>query len=193
MKKIEAIQILQNSRKNLFSLSDLKKLMSIEEDNTAYHQAMGLIKAGVLERVVKGMYLLSSRVPSDFEVANCIYTPSYISLESALNYYGILIQTPQQILSITTNITKQIYTGRKCFSFRHLNAKYFTDYQKVDNFLIATPEKALIDSMFFVALGRGSLFLEELLLDKIDVKRVKELASKIENTAFIKYFKTVKL
>lgn len=192
MKKIEAIQILQKSKRKLFSLSDIKKLLKIASDNTAYKQAAGLIRAGVLERASKGIYILASNKPSDFELANFLYKPSYVSLDSALNYYGILIQSPHQIISVTSNFAKRIEAGGKEFVYIHLNQKYYSDYQQVDGFLIATPEKALIDALFFVALGRGSLNTEELILDSVDKNRLKDLADKIDNRAFKKYFKSLK-
>jgi len=193
MKKIEAIQILQKSNRKLFSLSDIKKLLKIASDNTAYKQAAGLIGAGVLERVSKGIYLLASNRPIDFELANFLYKPSYVSLDSALNFYGILIQSPQQIISVTPNFAKRIESAGKDFVYMHLNQKYYSNYQQVNGFLIATPEKALIDALFFVALGRGSLSVEELILDSIDKNKLKGLAEKIDNRAFKKYFKSLKL
>lgn len=193
MKKIEAIQILQKSNRKLFSLSDIKKLLKTASDNTAYKQVAGLIEAGVLKRVSKGIYLLTSNKPTDFELANFLYKPSYVSLDSALNYYGILVQSPQQIISVTPNLTKKIEAGGKDFVYMHLNQKYYSDYQQVDGFLIATPEKALIDALFFVALGRGSLSTEELILDSVNKNKLKDLAEKIDNRAFKKYFKSLKL
>lgn len=193
MKKIEAIQILQKSNRKLFSLSDIKKLLKITSDNTAYKQAAGLIEAGVLERASKGIYLLTSNRPTDFELANFLYKPSYVSLDSALNYYGILIQSPQQIISVTPNLAKKIEASGKDFVYMHLSQKYYSDYQQVNGFLIAAPEKALIDALFFVSLGRGSLSVEELILDSLDKNKLKGLAEKIDNRAFKKYFKSLKL
>ena len=54
--------------------------------------------------------------------------------------------------------------------------------------MIASPEKALIDAMFFVALGRGSLSVEELNLQSVDKAKVRQMASKITNKAFKNYF-----
>lgn len=193
MKKLQALQTLQKSKRKLFSVTDLKKLLRIESDQYAYVFVGRLIKEGVLERASKGVYYLISNKPTDFELANFLYKPSYVSLDSALNYYGILIQSPQQIISITPNLTKKIEAGGRDFVYMHLNQKYYSDYQQVDGFLIATPEKALIDALFFVALGRGSLSVEELILDSIDKNKLKDLATKIDNRAFKKYFKSLKL
>ena len=193
MKKIEANQILQKSGKKIFNTSDLRNLFSVENANTLNKQIRGLISATVITRISKGYYYLTSNKPSDFELANALYQPSYISLYSALNYYGILMQTPQEITSITTKLATMIEDGGRRFSYSHLDPKYFSDYQKSEGFLIAIPEKALIDAMFFVALGRGSLSIEELNLGAINRGKVNELASKISNRASKKYFASTKL
>ena len=193
MKKIEASQILQKSGKRVFSASDLRNLFGVENANTLNKQIRGLIDAEVIVRVSKGCYYLASNKPSDFELANALCRPSYISLDSALNYYGILVQTPQEITSVTAKLAKVFEDGGKRFSYSHLDQKYFSDYQKSGGFLIAVPEKALVDAMFFTALGRGSLAIEELNLESINKQKVRELASRISNRAFKKYFASIKL
>ena len=193
MKKLKALQTLQASGKKVFTSADLQKILQTKSDTYSYVVAGKLVKEGVLERVSKGYYILTSNRPSDFEIANALYRPSYVSLDSALNYYGILVQSPQQITSVTTKRVTSIKNGGKTFSFFQITPKYFSDYQIVDNFLIATPEKALVDMMFTVALGRASLSIEELNLQSIDKNKVNELASKIKNKAFKNYYKTIKL
>lgn len=193
MKKLKALQTLQASGKKVFTSADLQKILQTKSDTYSYVVAGKLVKEGVLERVSKGYYILTSNRPSDFEIANALYRPSYVSLASALNYYGILVQSPQQITSVTTKRVATIQNSGKTFSFVQTSPKYFTDYQVVDNFLIATPEKALVDMMFTVALGRASLSIEELNLQSIDKNKVNELASKIKNKAFKNYYKTIKL
>ena len=193
MKKIKALQTLQSSGKKIFTSADLQKILQTKSDAYSYIVSGNLVKEGVLERVSKGYYILTSNRPSDFEIANTLYRPSYISLASALVFYGIMIQSPQQIISVTTKRATSIKNGGKIFSFFQISPKYFTDYQVVDNFLIATPEKALVDMMFAVALGRASLSVEELNLQSIDKNKVNELASKIKNKAFKNYYQKIKI
>ena len=192
MKQLKALQTLQASGKKVFTSADLQKILQTNTDSYAYVLAGKLVKEGVLERVSKGYYILVSNRPSDFEVANILYRPSYVSLDSALNYYGILVQSPQQVMSVTSKRATNIENNGKTFAYMHLDQKYFTDYQKTGDFLIASPEKALIDTMFFVALGRSSLSVEELNLQSVDKKKVKEIASKITNKAFKNYFASIK-
>ena len=193
MKKLKALQTLQASGKKVFTSADLQKILQTKSDNYSYVVAGKLVKEGILERVSKGCYILASNRPSDFEIANALYKPSYISLDSALNYYGIMVQTPQQITSVTTKRAASVKSGGKTFSFVQISPGYFNDYQIVDDFLIATPEKALVDMMFTVALGRAALSIEELNLQSIDKNKVRELAAKISNKAFRNYYKNLGL
>jgi predicted transcriptional regulator of viral defense system len=193
MRQLDAFQTLQRSKKSLFTTADLKKLFDVKEDNTLYKQIERLTAAGVLRRAMKGFYFLALDRPTDFEIANALYMPSYVSMESALNYYGILIQTPQQIISVTPRMTKRIHAAQREFNYLHLDQKYYTSYHRDQGFLIATPEKALIDALFFSSIGRGSLSVEELMLDVVDSKKLHALAKNIANRAFQKFFASLKL
>lgn len=193
MKKIEALLILQKTKRNIFSLNDLKKLLRIESDNIAYVQANRLTKEGLLNRITKGVYYLKDSKPTDFEIANFLYYPSYISLESALTYYGILIQVPQIIFSVTTKRAKKIRAVNKDFVYFHLNQRYYFDYSKEQRFVIATPEKAIIDTIFFASYGRTVINPEEWVLNNIDKKKLRKLAMKIESKVFHNLFNSLNI
>ncbi len=193
MKKIEALLTLQKSKRDIFSLIDLKKLLRIENDNTAYVQANRLTSNGILERITKGVYCLKDSRPGDFETANFLYKPSYISLESALAFYGILIQTPLTITSVTPKRAKKIFAGNREFTYSHLDQRYYSGYIREQGFIIATPEKALIDTIFFAGYGRTVIHPEEWLLNNIDKKKLKKLSEKIESKIFRNYFKSLNI
>jgi predicted transcriptional regulator of viral defense system len=193
MKKIEALLTLQKSKRNIFSLIDLKKLLRIESDNTAYIQAVRLIKEGILERIAQGVYCLKDSKPHDFEIANFLCKPSYLSLESALAYYGILIQVPRNVASVTPKRAKKINAGNKEFVYSHLDQRYYSDYIKEKNFIIATPEKALIDTVFFASYGRTVIHPEEWVLDNIDRKKLKKLSGKIKSRIFHNFFNSLNI
>jgi predicted transcriptional regulator of viral defense system len=86
-------------------------------------------------------------------VANHLYGPSYISLESALSYYGLIPERVYTMRSICTKLHKQYKTQFGHFEYIKMNEKYFpigVRQEIVDNaysFLIATPEKALCDTI----------------------------------------------
>jgi len=193
MKKVEALLILQKSDRSIFSLTDIKRLLKIRSDNTAYVQANRLEREGLLTRVAKGIYCLRDSKPSDFELANFLYSPSYISLESAMAYYGILLQVPQIIISVTPRRARKIVAVNKEFAFLHLNQRYYFDYIKEQRFIIATPEKALIDTIFFASYGRTVINPDEWVLDNIDKKKLKKLAGRIESKVFHNFFNSLKI
>ncbi|MBC8527318.1 MAG: hypothetical protein H8D22_10800 [Candidatus Cloacimonetes bacterium] len=193
MKNIEAVKFLQNSGKKIFNLSEIKNLLDIEKDNTAYKKVESLIKADILKRTIKGIYYLTFNPPSDFELANSIYQPSYVSLASALTFYGILVQVPYEVTSVSPKLTKKIKFDKKSFTYSHISPDYFWGYQKVEGFLIALPEKALIDSLFFMSLGWISVNYDELFLDEIDYKKFLEMSKKIKNPVFHRFLKKIKL
>jgi len=193
MKNIEAVRILKKSGKKIFTLSEIKNLLAIEKDNTVYKKVEVLIKDGILKRIIKGVYCFTFYPPSDFELANSIYQPSYISLSSALNFYGILVQVPYKITSVTPKLTRENYVNEKTFKYSHISKEYFWGYQKIEGFLIAEPEKALLDALFFMSLGRIVISYDELLLDRIDYEKFSEMTRKIKNPNFHRFLKKLKL
>ncbi len=110
---------------------------------------------GFLTRLKKGFYVLSSQVCDQVYsieiVANLLYGPSYISLESALSYYQLIPERVEEITSVTTQKNKNFPTSIGRFTYTHLSAQLYpigVGLQKTQdqrNFLIATPEKALMD------------------------------------------------
>ena len=107
----QLLQTLQASGKSLFSSADLQKILQVADSNYSHVQASRLVKEGVIERVRRGWYVLASNRPSDFELANVLYGPSYVSLDSALNFYGILVQSPQEVISATTGLARKLEAG----------------------------------------------------------------------------------
>ena len=100
------IKILKEKEISLFTFSDFKKLFQIKKENTAYKILERLTKKGILKRLIKKKYLFLFSESDDFQIANFLHSPSYISLESALSFYGIITQFPYQITSITSKKQK---------------------------------------------------------------------------------------
>ena len=152
---------------SLFTFSDFKKLFQIKKDNTAYKILERLTKKGILKRLVKKKYLFVFSESDDFQIANFLYSPSYISLESALSFYGIITQFPYQITSVTPKKTKTIKTLNKEFSYSHIKPELFFDYEKKEKFLIASKEKALFDYLYLCSKG-----LKRFEKDDFDLKAI---------------------
>lgn len=75
----------------------------------------------------------------------------YVSFISALHLHGIIEQIPQVITLASTAHTKTIQTKLGTFSIHQISPLFFDGfewYKGVGNFLIAEPEKALVDSLY---------------------------------------------
>ncbi len=77
--------------------------------------------------------------------------PSYISLQSALYYHGLISQIPTVIYAVSIARTKRYETPAGAYSIHHINPELFTGFDIVsDNEIrIAQPEKALFDFFYF--------------------------------------------
>lgn len=114
-------------------------------------------KEGLFLRLKKGLYTLKTDQPEEEEIANRLYQPSYLSFEYALAYYGILLESPYTITSATTKPTRLFEVSNLAYSYNSISVKAYTGYylKKVQNkeFLIAEPEKALADYLYFAKLN----------------------------------------
>jgi len=173
--KQKAIQILIQKNISLLDVNTAQKIFSFRNENSLYKFLQRLEGADILKRVAKGKYLFSLKETNDYELANFLFTPSYISLESALSFYGILAQFPYTITSVTPAKSKKIVYNEKEFEFAHLKREYFFGFVKKDNFLIALPEKALLDEFYFISKGLTSVSLDELNLSLINKNKLKKM------------------
>lgn len=94
---------------------------------------------------------LSSRRPSLYLLANHIYGPSYVSLEAALSYWGLIPEQVVTVSSMTTGSSKVFRTSIGLFQYTRLRLPYYSfGIRMVESasdqaMLIASPEKALCD------------------------------------------------
>lgn len=114
-----------------------------------------LKKKGYLQQIKRGQYFnLKSKFleSTPYEIiANSLYFPSYVSMEWALQFYGLIMDRVSTVTSVTLLRSKNFKTPYSPFSYTHITKKrypvgYVTKFNKAgDSFLIARPEKALID------------------------------------------------
>jgi len=96
-----------------------------------------------------------------YSIANKLYQPSYVSLETALSYYGIIPEVVYAVTSVTTKPTREFKTPKSVFSYQRIKKSVFAGYSPVTIeghvVLLAEPEKALADYLYFVDLKKTSL------------------------------------
>jgi len=182
-----------NSGFLLFHTKTLKDILGIEKQNALFSIIKKLINAGVLMRIEKNKYLLKGSNIKDFSIANFIYSPSYISFESALNFYGVLSQFPYEISSATSRKPVKKYFQDRIFTYTHLQKNLFWGYEKKDDFLIAYPEKALLDQLYLSSKGYKKTNIDEYEFGGIDIARFKKYLNKYPETRqFKKIIKSLK-
>jgi hypothetical protein len=93
-----------------------------------------------------------ARLPYPKEViANVIYGPSYVSLEWACQYYGLIPERVEMVTSVTTCRSKVFHTPLGPFTYTHPHPDLYpveitqADFGNQHKALIATKEKALAD------------------------------------------------
>lgn len=171
-------------------LLSARKLFRVEKENTLYKILQRLEKKKVITRLTGGKYLLTESRPSEFEIANFLYNPSYVSLESALSFYGILSQFPYVVTSVTAKKTKKLVVKDRSYEYSHIDPRWFFGFVTSGRTLIAEPEKALLDRLYLMSKGIGMIRLEELTLSEFDRKRFWRYAKKIKYPPFHKLLST---
>lgn len=134
---------------------DLNVLASLFPKNKyTEEKARKLEEAGTIIRLKQGLYVASpeetGKALNHNLIANHIYGPSYVSLETALRYYGLIPEHVYLTLSLTTKHSRSFKTPAGYYDFRKCEKEYFpigvrTETEDGVSYLIATPEKALCD------------------------------------------------
>ena len=104
-----------------------------------------------------------------FCIANYLKKASYISLQSALSWHGIIPAFVPSVTCVTTNRPQTIETPLGRFEYRHISKKYFWGYQQIilkaeQTAFIASTEKALLDLIYLTPGSANREYLEELRL-----------------------------
>lgn len=169
-----------------FTHGTLKSLL--KNYNNPNDKIKQMVKHGEIIRVKQSLYVLGG-IYNDANVskellANLIYGPSYISLDYALSYYGLIPERVYEITSVTTKMLKKYETPFGRFTYIKspvcLYAKGIVIKTNKDNisFIMATVEKALCDKIIFTQkLGITSVktMIEYLENDlRIDIDELRE-------------------
>lgn len=121
-------------------------------------KAKRLEEKNEITRLKRGLYVVAPEISgvriNDFLLANHIYGPSYVSMESALRYYGLIPEAVFSTLSVTVGNSTTFTNRFGTFKYIHCSDRYFpigirTITEDDASFLIASPEKALCDLIVF--------------------------------------------
>lgn len=175
---MEIIDFLRKEKIPLVDIRLLKSLSGLTNKQSLASFINSLERYGVLEKAEKGKYFIKDNLGNDFTVANLLYKPSYVSLETVLNLCGILSQFPMEITSVTTKRKREKKIAGKLYIYYHLDPKLFWGFEKKEGSLLALPEKALLDSIYLESKGIREIYIDELDLSLIDKKVFTDFAAK---------------
>ncbi len=155
------------------------------------------VKQGLLLRLRQEWYAFPDMLREvDFArfVAERMYRPSYISLHSALSYYGMIPESVVRITSVTTLKTASFENVFGQYSYQNVKPSCFFGYEprltpNGRTFMLAHPEKALLDLLYLYPQYNTEEEIEELRLDEdymtsdLNLDRLAEYQSRIGSKA----------
>ena len=148
------------------------------------------VKSGRILQLRRGLYAIAppyqKAQPHPFLVANHLQRASYVSLQSALSYYGLIPEVVHRTMSISTGRPEQLETPLGGFVFRHIKTAYFFGYQMADlgggsSAQVAVPEKALLDLIYLQPGADSVEFIFELRLqnlERLDLAKLKTFSER---------------
>lgn len=151
------------------------------------------VREGKLIKLRNGFYSFPEYMNvsgSQMYIANRIYKPSYISLHTALSFYGIIPEGVLNITSITTLKTAEFKNHFGTFSYKTIQPRLLFGYRQTSylrdmTFLLAEPEKAILDFLYIYSFYNSKEEIEELRFDP-DIMR--ELLNPIKLLEYTKRF-----
>lgn len=174
MKWVEIEKRLEEKGIAIFTVSEFRRVMDLSE-TAAQKLLERYAKRGLLTRLKQGMYIVTDNSPSSFALSNRLYRPSYISFESALSYYQIIPETVYAVTAATTKPTRNFEVAGKAFIYHKIKERAYTGYGPTrigdEVILLASPEKAVVDYLYLVNLGKKPLN-ERLELDGLNHQEI---------------------
>lgn len=169
--------LLNKSNKLFLTVNDIANNLSISKES-AKVTANRYVKSGSLIRLKRNLYLTAEKFKrlneaELFQIANYIQVPSYISLTSALSYYGITTQQLQNVIeSISLKRSKVQIVKNIQFRYYKVKNSFYTGFRMNNNYFIAQPEKAFADAVYLTSIGKYSVDFESIDFKKLNSTKV---------------------
>jgi len=151
------------------------------------------VATGKIIQLRRGLYLLAEPYrkvsPHPFLLANNLKKASYVSLQSALGFYGLIPEYVPSVTCVTTMRPETIENPEGNFIFKHVKKSFFNNYQQIvlsdqQTAFIASPEKALLDLIYLMPHADSPEYLQELRLQNtstINLESLKHIAESSES------------
>ena len=195
MRRHSILTFIKKLHRPVFTTYELAVLSGKSSSTTT--QALNFLeKEGLIFKIYRGIWAEADNEHLSPYIVIPFLLPrhrAYLSFISALHLYGIIEQIPQEITLASTSHTKIIPTKIGTFSIHRLTPAFFNGfnwYKVTGSFLIAEPEKALVDSLYLSACRKKQFgYFPELHFPRsFSFKKVKEWTKKIPYSKIISHF-----
>jgi predicted transcriptional regulator of viral defense system len=199
MNFIELYKTIERNKYYVFSYEDLLSFYPEENKESLKAMLYRWKQKGWLCSLKRGLYEIT--YPKDFfipdmYISNVLYSPSYVSLETALSNYSIIPEVSMNVTSITTKPTRRFRNKHGLFIYRTVKRNAFAGYhiEKHQDFnvRIAEPEKAFIDFLYFKSFRSEKFDISEERINKDSIaqmnKRKLSAYAKLYNMELKKFY-----
>lgn len=179
MKK-DIILSLYQSPKTIFSLEELSLMFPDISYANLKRRMSYYVSKGQIQKVRKDTY--AKKDFNKYELANTLYTPSYISLETVLQMAGITFQYYETVFAITYT-TRLVEVRDITIQYRGMKKDVLSNNEGIERkegYFIATPERAFLDAIYIYK----SYYFDN--LRPLNWEWVMELKELYQNNAFNK-------
>lgn len=177
---------LYTSNNTVFSFNDLKHIFWIVNTQVLKNKIQYLKSKNILQTLSRGIYFLSDKEFNKFELANKIYSPSYISFFSALYYHSIIFQYQNDVyLAYQKSDTKKILDFE--IKLKNLKKEILLNPNWIINnwiYSIASPERAFLDTLYLY----WDIHFDN--ISKLDYEKIVELLPIYKNSTLNKKAKS---
>ncbi|OGS24060.1 MAG: hypothetical protein A2297_05985 [Elusimicrobia bacterium RIFOXYB2_FULL_48_7] len=140
------------------------------------------VKQGLFVRIKKDFYVLDQSWDSYsrddfFRISNFLQVPSYISLLTALAYYGISTQVQRNYFESVCLKRSVLYEPEGAsFNYYKINGRYYFGFEKSGGIFIASKEKAFIDAVYLYSFGKYKIDFSALDLASLDKTKIVKMS-----------------
>lgn len=157
MMKRDLEKFLTNWQSNIIADRDIACFFEHYPPDAYRRLIQRAVSWGWLQRMKRGLFLIGkpfqTEKPSSFEIAQHLYGPSYISMESALSFHQMIPEAVYATVSVCAKRSCEFETPLGLYLFHHIPVPGF--YEGVERreagksiYLMATPLKALGDYIY---------------------------------------------
>ncbi len=159
-------------------------------------------KKGKIIQLRRGIYVLNEiyRKEDIYEpyLASLLKKPSYISLEKALEYHGLIPEGVPVYTSVTTRRPERLRTPLGTFDYRHIKKTFFWGYSSItvnrQTGFMASPEKALLDYFYLKNVPHSQDYLHEMRLQNLgvlDKERILHYARRFQKPGILSHAEAI--